>query len=165
MTMSCLEFDGDSHESSAHWFGMTVLFGTRTSLYKFTICVPQNDTERVRLGTKTDHVRHDLAVGPADKFQFAAVRKEGGKKAGLRCKKGAIPPSKRGNTPEPSADGSGVVHKPRGTLLTPFTCHTQSGRSLTREIFSWFWYDREADRMRATKRYRAGGAARSESKS
>ena len=30
----------------------------------------QNDTERVRQGTKTDHVRHDLAVGPADKFQF-----------------------------------------------------------------------------------------------
>ena len=26
MTLSSLEFDGDSHESSAHWFGMTVLF-------------------------------------------------------------------------------------------------------------------------------------------
>ena len=26
MTMDYLEFDGDSHESSAHWFGMTVLF-------------------------------------------------------------------------------------------------------------------------------------------
>ena len=26
MTMGRLEFDGDSHESSAHWFGMTVLF-------------------------------------------------------------------------------------------------------------------------------------------
>ena len=87
---------------------------------KFTICVPQNDTERVRVGTITDHVRHDLAVGPADKFQFAAVRKEGGKKAGLRCKKGAIPPSKRGNTPEPSADGSGVVHKPRGDTFNAF---------------------------------------------
>ena len=35
MTIGCLEFDGDSHESSEHWFGMTVLFGTRTSLYKF----------------------------------------------------------------------------------------------------------------------------------
>ena len=35
---------------------------------KFT--APQNDTERVREGTTTDHVRHDLAVGPADKFQF-----------------------------------------------------------------------------------------------
>ena len=120
MTFLIWKFDGDSHESSAHWFGMTVLFGTRTSRYKFTICVPQNDTERVRLGTKTDHVRHDLAVGPADKFQFAAVRKEGGKKAGLRCKKGAIPPSKRGNTPEPSADGSGVVHKPRGDTFNAF---------------------------------------------
>ena len=32
------------------------------------ICVPQNDTERVRVGTITDHARHDLAVGPADKF-------------------------------------------------------------------------------------------------
>ena len=46
------------------------MFGTRTSLYKFPICVPQNDTERVRVGTITDHARHDLAVGPADKFQF-----------------------------------------------------------------------------------------------
>ena len=27
MTISSPEFDGDSHESSAHWFGMTVLFG------------------------------------------------------------------------------------------------------------------------------------------
>ena len=71
MTMSCLEFDGDSHESSAHWFGMTVLFGTRTSLYKFTICVPQNDTERVREGTTTDHVRHDLSA--ATRRQFAAL--------------------------------------------------------------------------------------------
>ena len=26
MTIGCLEFDGDSHESSEHWFGMTVLF-------------------------------------------------------------------------------------------------------------------------------------------
>ena len=33
--------------------------------------VPQTDTERVRQGTKTDHVRHDLAVGPADKFHFS----------------------------------------------------------------------------------------------
>ena len=38
------------------------------------ICVPQNDTERVRVGTITDHARHDLAVGPADKFQFVSVR-------------------------------------------------------------------------------------------
>ena len=37
---------------------------------KFQFAAPQNDTERVRQGTKTDHVRHDLAAGPADKFQF-----------------------------------------------------------------------------------------------
>ena len=49
MTISCLEFDGDSHESSAHWFGMTVLFGARTSLFKFQFVAPQNDTERVVL--------------------------------------------------------------------------------------------------------------------
>ena len=30
----------------------------------------QNDTERVRLGTITDHARHDLAARPAGKFQF-----------------------------------------------------------------------------------------------
>ncbi|MGM9584435.1 MAG: hypothetical protein ACI3V1_02745, partial [Faecousia sp.] len=29
-------------------------------------------------GTKTDHVRHDLAVGPADKFQFVSVLAETG---------------------------------------------------------------------------------------
>ena len=33
----------------------------------------QNDTERVRLGTITDHVRHDLAARPAGKFQFVAL--------------------------------------------------------------------------------------------
>ena len=70
MTMDYLEFDGDSHESSARWFGMTMLFDALTSLYKFPICVPQNDTERVRVETITDHARHDLAVGPADKFQI-----------------------------------------------------------------------------------------------
>ena len=47
---------------------MTMLFDTLASLCKFPICVPQNDTERVRVGTITDHARHDLAVGPADKF-------------------------------------------------------------------------------------------------
>ena len=35
MTMDYLEFDGDSHTRKANWFGMTVLFGGRTSLYKF----------------------------------------------------------------------------------------------------------------------------------
>ena len=35
MTMGCLEFDGDSHTRKANWFGMTVLFGARTSLFKF----------------------------------------------------------------------------------------------------------------------------------
>ena len=33
----------------------------------------QNDTERVRLGTITDHARHDLAARPAGKFQFVAL--------------------------------------------------------------------------------------------
>ena len=37
MTMGCPEFDGDSHESSAHWFGMTMLFDALTFLYKFPI--------------------------------------------------------------------------------------------------------------------------------
>ena len=49
---------------------MTMLFDALTSLYKFPICVPQNDTERVRVGTITDHARHDLAARPAGKFQF-----------------------------------------------------------------------------------------------
>ena len=35
MTMGRLEFDGDSHESSAHWFGMTMLFDARSFLCKF----------------------------------------------------------------------------------------------------------------------------------
>ena len=47
-----------------------MLYDALASLCKFQICVPQNDTERVRVGTITDHARHDLAVGPADKFQF-----------------------------------------------------------------------------------------------
>ena len=49
---------------------MTMLFDASTFLYKFPICVPQNDTERVREGTTTDHVRHDLAARPAGKFPF-----------------------------------------------------------------------------------------------
>ena len=48
---------------------MTMLFDALTSLYKFPICVPQNDTERVRVGTITDHARHDLAARPTAKFQ------------------------------------------------------------------------------------------------
>ena len=35
MTLSILEVDGDSHESSAHWFGMTMLFDALASLCKF----------------------------------------------------------------------------------------------------------------------------------
>ena len=52
---------------------MTVLFGARTSLFKFQFAEPQNDTERVRLGAITDHARHDLAARPAGKFQFSAL--------------------------------------------------------------------------------------------
>ena len=52
---------------------MTVLFGARTSLFKFQFAEPQNDTERVRLGAITDHARHDLAARPAGKFQFVAL--------------------------------------------------------------------------------------------
>ena len=37
MTIDHLEFDGDSHTSVSYFLGMTVLFGTRTSLYKFPI--------------------------------------------------------------------------------------------------------------------------------
>ena len=47
---------------SADWFGMTTLFEAPAFLYKFQFAAPQNDTERVRLGTKTDHVRHDLSA-------------------------------------------------------------------------------------------------------
>ena len=71
--MGRLEFDGDSHESSAHWFGMTMLFDALVSLAKFQFVAPQNDTERVRLGAITDHARHDLAARPAGKFQFVSV--------------------------------------------------------------------------------------------
>ena len=55
---------------------MTMLFGARAHLYKVQFAAPQNDTERVRLGTITDHARHDLAVGPADKFQFVYLRNQ-----------------------------------------------------------------------------------------
>ena len=62
MTIDYLKFDGDSHESSAHWFGMTMLFDARFFLDKFQFSAPQNDTERVRVRTITDHVRHDLSA-------------------------------------------------------------------------------------------------------
>ena len=47
---------------------MTMLYDALASLCKFQICVPQNDTERVRVKTITGHVRHDLAARPAGKF-------------------------------------------------------------------------------------------------
>ena len=43
---------------------------------KFQFVEPQNDTERVRALTITDQGRHDLAVGPADKFQFVLLLSE-----------------------------------------------------------------------------------------
>ena len=49
-----------------HWFAMTGSDGPLNSQF----IEPQTDTERVRLGTKIDHVRHDLAARPAGKFQF-----------------------------------------------------------------------------------------------
>ena len=53
-----------------YFLGMTMLYDALASLCKFQICVPQNDTERVRVKSITDHVRHDLAARSAGKFQF-----------------------------------------------------------------------------------------------
>ena len=39
MTMGCLEFGGDSHTRKADWFGMTMLFDTRSFLAKFQFVV------------------------------------------------------------------------------------------------------------------------------
>ena len=41
MTIDYLKFDGDSHESSAHWFGMTVLFDALLSSTNsnFLLCI------------------------------------------------------------------------------------------------------------------------------
>ena len=55
----------------ARWFGMTVLFGPLPLFAE-----PQNDTERVRVKTITDHVRHDLAARPAGKFQFVCLLRQ-----------------------------------------------------------------------------------------
>ena len=45
MTIGCLEFDGDSHESSAHWFGMTMLFDARSFICKFQFIGQLNKTD------------------------------------------------------------------------------------------------------------------------
>ena len=50
-----------------------LLFRNDREFDKFQFTVPQNDTERVRLGAITDHARHDLAARPAGKFQFVSV--------------------------------------------------------------------------------------------
>ena len=42
MTIDYLEFDGDSHESSAHWFGMTMLFDALASLCKYQFVALQS---------------------------------------------------------------------------------------------------------------------------
>ena len=59
-----------------YFLGMTVLFDAPSFLHKFRFVAPQNDTERVRVKTITDHVRHDLAARPAGKFQFAAPQND-----------------------------------------------------------------------------------------
>ena len=56
-----------------YFLGMTMLYDALASLCKFQICVPQNDTERVRVKTITGHVCHDLAARPAGKFQFSVL--------------------------------------------------------------------------------------------
>ena len=60
--MGCLEFDGDCHTSVRYFIAMTVLFDALASLCKFQFTALRNDTERVRLETITDHVRHDLSA-------------------------------------------------------------------------------------------------------
>ena len=49
-----------------HWFAMTGSDGPLNSQF----IEPQTDTERVRVKTITDHVRHDLAARPAGKFSI-----------------------------------------------------------------------------------------------
>ena len=53
MTIGYLEFDGDSHESSAHWFGMTMLFEALASRYKYQF---------VSVLTKADNLNTNLSV-------------------------------------------------------------------------------------------------------
>ena len=66
MTLGSPKFDGDSHESSAHWLGMT-----RSDDRQISICHTAIERYRAAQG-KNDYTyfAHDLAVGPADKFQF-----------------------------------------------------------------------------------------------
>ena len=50
MTIGNPKFDGDSHESSAHWFGMTVLFGACITLiincqFFFSAFVPNTENK------------------------------------------------------------------------------------------------------------------------
>ena len=72
ITISCLEFDGDSQVSSALLSRNDNVVRCPVFPLQIPICVPRNDTKRVGLGTKTNHVRHVLSVGPAEKFQSAA---------------------------------------------------------------------------------------------
>ena len=62
---------------SADWYHPPHKCGGRGRLRrqsaKFQFVAPQNDTERVRVKTITDHVRHDLAARPAGKFQFSPL--------------------------------------------------------------------------------------------
>ena len=45
MTINSPKFYGDSHESSAHWFGMTVLFDARSFLDKFQFVFFPRETD------------------------------------------------------------------------------------------------------------------------
>ena len=62
MTMGCLEFDGDCHTSVRYFIAMT---GKSAPRYR--------TTERYRAAQGRNdytYLAHDLAVGPADKFQI-----------------------------------------------------------------------------------------------
>ena len=73
MTIGRLEFDGDSHESSALLYRNDMEFGfTMTGNSAPRHCT----TERYRAAQgRNDYTNlpHDLAVGPADKFQFFSL--------------------------------------------------------------------------------------------
>ena len=75
MTIDHLEFDGDSHTSVSYFLGMTVLFGTRTSLYKFPIYLfavlnaPQSELGHV-LSLK---LKLELVRNQGDEFRIGGL--------------------------------------------------------------------------------------------
>ena len=72
MTIDYPKFDGDSHESSAHWLGMTCSDGPVNSNFPFSASVPGEPVHNLF----TDFMKIGLAFLGLLRYDMLALRKQ-----------------------------------------------------------------------------------------